>query len=295
VEFNFAALDFRDPDMNQYAFRLEGFDSEWISAGDRHWASYTNLPGGNYVFRVKASNNDGLWNEDGLRLRLSVGFAPLTSPLALAVYGALIAIASGFASTRVARKALESTRAELARTKSGFEELGTELEEIEAFDRLTGTLDRKGLDERLERNFAAARRKRESVAVLIVDVDHFTAFNDSLGRQAGDDCLRRIAACLRASLERSGDAITRYGGAKFLVFVAKADIEAALVVGERLRRSVEALAIPRGNDRHGSVVTVSIGCAALRPELGLSSAVLLTAADRALYQAKERGRNTVAS
>ncbi|HET7838960.1 MAG TPA: two-component regulator propeller domain-containing protein, partial [Rectinemataceae bacterium] len=293
VEFGFAALDFRDPDRNQYAYRLEGFDHDWISAADRRWASYTNLPGGDYVFRVKASNNDGLWNEEGLALPVHVGWRPWTSPLAFVLYAVLVALLASLLSTRATRKALASTKAALVQASLRCNEVGSQLERLEAYDQLTGTLDRRGLEERLEADFARARAARESVAALIVEVDRFSAYNDSRGRQAGDECLRRIAACLIASLERATDSITRYGGAKFLVLIANADVEMATEVAQRLRRSVEALAI--AHDGGSGLVTVSIGCAALRPELGLSSAALLASADRALYQAQERGGNAVAS
>lgn len=72
ISFEFAALDFNAPDKNQYAYKLDGFDKDWIQAGSRHYASYTNLPGGEYVFRVKGSNNDGVWNETGIAIPISV-------------------------------------------------------------------------------------------------------------------------------------------------------------------------------------------------------------------------------
>lgn len=72
IAFEFAALDFHAPQKNRYAYRLEGFDTDWVDAGDRRYASYTNLPGGDYTFRVRGSNNDGLWNEAGIALPLHV-------------------------------------------------------------------------------------------------------------------------------------------------------------------------------------------------------------------------------
>ncbi|MCB0833293.1 MAG: hypothetical protein KDC45_07510, partial [Bacteroidetes bacterium] len=72
ISFDFSALDFASPSKNQYAYFMEGFDKDWIYSGNRHYAGYTNLPGGDYVFRVKASNNDGVWNESGLSVRLSI-------------------------------------------------------------------------------------------------------------------------------------------------------------------------------------------------------------------------------
>jgi len=72
ISFEFAALDYTAPEKNQYAYMLEGFDQDWVNAGTRRYASYTNLKGGDYVFRVKGSNSDGVWNEEGSRVRITV-------------------------------------------------------------------------------------------------------------------------------------------------------------------------------------------------------------------------------
>ena len=104
VEFAFAALDYRDASANQYAYKLEGFDKEWHYSSGRNGATYTNLQGGRYVFRVKASNNDGLWNEAGASIGIRVAFSPLLSPLAMALYLVVIAVgAYSLAAFRVNR------------------------------------------------------------------------------------------------------------------------------------------------------------------------------------------------
>jgi len=72
ISFDFAALDFNKPEKNQYAYQLEGFDQDWIDAGTRPYASYTNVPGGHYTFRVKASNGDGVWNATGVSLPIEI-------------------------------------------------------------------------------------------------------------------------------------------------------------------------------------------------------------------------------
>jgi len=95
VEFRFAALDFRDPAANQFAYMLEGFDKEWTYSSTRNFATYTNLPGGRYVFRVRAANNDGHWNMSGAALPLTIARSPFLSPVAIALYLAAIAM-SGY-------------------------------------------------------------------------------------------------------------------------------------------------------------------------------------------------------
>jgi signal transduction histidine kinase/ligand-binding sensor domain-containing protein/CheY-like chemotaxis protein/HPt (histidine-containing phosphotransfer) domain-containing protein len=126
VEFRFAALDFRDPASNEFAYKLEGFDKDWRRFANRDFATYTNLPGGHYTFRVKAANNDGLWNEKGAALSLSVATSPFLSLPALIIY--LLAIASagyGIASLR-ANKALALKLDELSTARSALEAAGEE-------------------------------------------------------------------------------------------------------------------------------------------------------------------------
>lgn len=293
VSFEFAALDFREPDRNQYAYRLDGFDRDWIQAGAQHSASYTNLPGGNYTFRVRASNNDGLWNEEGLRLPVHVGTAPWASPWAVALYALLLIAGTYAVASRGGRLRWRAAAAELDEARRRLTEAEDRLELLSVIDPLTRIPNRRRLDDSLEVAFSRASREKEPIAVLMADIDFFKAYNDRNGRQAGDECLRRVAGCLTACLERATDLVCRYGGEEFLVVLPNTDIEGAAKVAEKARLSVEALAIPHGGSRVSAVVTVSVGCAALRPGLGQTAAILIAAADRALYEAKERGRNRV--
>lgn len=108
ISFEFAALDYTDPSENQYAYKLEGFDPDWVQAGSRRFASYTNLEGGNYVFRVQGSNNDGVWNEEGLAVRLKVATAPWKTWWAYLLYVlALSGIVLGYVRYRTRAQAQE--------------------------------------------------------------------------------------------------------------------------------------------------------------------------------------------
>jgi ligand-binding sensor domain-containing protein len=117
MELRFAALDFRDPEQNQFAYKLDGFDKTWTYSSTRNFATYTNLPGGHYVFRVRAANNDGLWNETGARLDINIASSPFLSPYAFAVYlTAILLIGYGLAKIRsnriLAEKVRQLTKAE---------------------------------------------------------------------------------------------------------------------------------------------------------------------------------------
>jgi diguanylate cyclase (GGDEF)-like protein len=173
-------------------------------------------------------------------------------------------------------------------------------------DYLTGLPNRRAFFESAEFELAAARRQRLPVVAVLLDIDHFKQFNDRHGHPAGDACLRDVAMALQSALVRPGDMLVRYGGEEFIALLQDADAAACSVVAERLRLAVQALAIPHVDNRHG-VVTVSLGAASTVPQTlpstlpGLGgmalagAAALVQAADRALYQAKQAGRNRVAA
>lgn len=156
-------------------------------------------------------------------------------------------------------------------------------------DSLTGTQNRRSLDQALAREFKANGSRDAGLAVLFIDIDWFKRINDRLGHACGDLCIRSIATSLRSEL-RPGDAMGRYGGDEFLLLLPGRDAAAARIIAERLRKLVE------GSQIHwqGEVLplTVSIGLAARR-ETDRDPAVLLERADKALYAAKDEGRNRV--
>ncbi|HUW42491.1 MAG TPA: two-component regulator propeller domain-containing protein [Rectinemataceae bacterium] len=293
VDFDFAALDFREPERNRYAYRLEGFDRSWIQAGTSHRATYTNLPGGDYIFRVRGSNDDGLWNEQGLSLPVHVRIAPWLSVWAWALYACLFAGGVFLLVSRLQGAALRTAKAELSGARSSLAAAEEKIELLSVIDPLTRITNRRRLDEALEQAFARAARGKETLAAVMIDIDSFKAYNDRYGRLAGDECLRRIAGCITSALERATDVASRYGGEEFLVLLPDTELDGAVVVAERIRAAVEQLSIVHGESRAAPVVTVSAGCAALRPESGVNPATLVSAADRALFAAKEGGRNRV--
>ncbi len=167
------------------------------------------------------------------------------------------------------------------------------LERLAACDGLTGIANRRSFDEKLNLEWLRARRDKTLVALLMLDVDHFKLFNDHYGHQAGDECLRRIAECLAALVFRPGDLVARYGGEEFAMVLPSNDSNGALMIAQRARDAVRALAIPHAHSPFG-VVTVSIGVSSGVPESGVSHDALVKAADSALYQAKRVGRDRAA-
>lgn len=168
------------------------------------------------------------------------------------------------------------------------------LERMAWLDALTGLPNRRRFDAALEQMGRRAVREQLSLAALVIDIDVFKAFNDNYGHGAGDECLRQVADALKESLSRPVDLLARHGGEEFAVLLADTNRSGALEMAERMRAAVERLAITHDYSVAASVVTVSIGAAALVPASMADVATLLEEADRCLYKAKKTGRNRAA-
>jgi diguanylate cyclase (GGDEF)-like protein len=168
------------------------------------------------------------------------------------------------------------------------------LELLATQDGLTGISNRRRFDELLSLEWARAMRDAKVLTLLMVDVDHFKDYNDTCGHQAGDACLKAIAATMSDCIQRTVDVVARYGGEEFAVILPNASLNGATVVAERIRSAIERLDLP-GSGRLGKKVTVSIGVAAITPAQAGGYPILVSAADAALYQAKHDGRNRVVS
>ena len=160
-------------------------------------------------------------------------------------------------------------------------------------DALTGLANRHVLNRRTAEIWGDAKTSRFPVSLILIDIDHFKSYNDVYGHSAGDTCLKRVAARLIAELRGAEDLAVRYGGEEFLLLLPRTPIETALVIAERIRASVEALAIPHTGTASVGFVTVSVGVAAADASISIEN--LINAADSALYEAKRQGRNLVRS
>ena len=174
-----------------------------------------------------------------------------------------------------------------------LERSNAELRRISCQDGLTGIANRRLFDDTLRREWQRARRHQSDLAVFLIDVDHFKAYNDSYGHQGGDDALKQVAVALQDCVERPGDLVARYGGEEFGVILPNTDREGAVALARRFMEAVHRLAIPHRSSPTGSQITVSLGLAHGVPATGPgeSPETLLNAADQALYQAKRAGRN----
>lgn len=169
-----------------------------------------------------------------------------------------------------------------------------ELQKLSMTDGLTGIANRRMFDDSLGREWRRCMRLKKPIAMVMLDVDHFKQYNDRYGHQAGDDCLREIAEELSRSAPRPGDLVARYGGEEFVMILGDTDGDGASWVANRICQRITGLKIPHHDSIH-AVVTVSCGVTSVMLTRDMSVDNLLKTADNALYLAKQRGRNTVAS
>lgn len=245
-----------------------------------------------------------------LNLNLSVPPPPLDAPAEVgAVFRQLAALEKRMRATyRVLRKSVqqgEKLRGELIyvigtrekeieqRTEE-LKQANQTLERLSREDSLTGLANRRWFAEFLARAWQGALRNQTPICVLIIDIDNFKAYNDTYGHQKGDKCLKLVAAAIRRTVGRASDLVSRYGGEEFIVVLGDTPLEGGLRVAENIRVAVEQLRIPHeGAQQHGCV-TVSIGVTSTLPTRDTHPETVLVAADRAMYNAKNEGRNRVA-
>jgi diguanylate cyclase (GGDEF)-like protein len=314
VTFEFAALDFAAPDRNRYSYKLEGFDADWIDLGNVRRVSYTNLQPGSYQLLVRAANNDGVWNETGLRMPLRVEAPPWRRWWAYLAYALLLAGALGafvrVQQAKVAREEEYSHRledevqrrtVELAARNSDLEELNLKLAEASLTDSLTGLRNRRFLFEHVSKDAELVRRRYVALkkgddartfdlSFMMIDLDCFKSINDTCGHAAGDLVLLGVRSVLARSC-RSSDVLIRWGGDEFLLVGRDNDPAQVAVLAERIRAEIESTTFDIGEGQVART-TCSIGYACYpfvrsEPEL-FGWEDILGLADSALYVAKER-------
>jgi diguanylate cyclase (GGDEF)-like protein len=165
-----------------------------------------------------------------------------------------------------------------------------QLEQLSLQDPLTGVANRRSFDQALEMEWHRAVRTQQPLTLLLIDIDHFKSLNDRFGHRFGDRCLREVAQTLRSALPRSGDMLARYGGEEFASILIDTDRDGAEVVAHRMLEGVRGVHIPHPKASK-QLTSISIGIATWRPPQSGSPAMLLEAADRALYGAKQHGRD----
>lgn len=318
LSIEFAVLDYTNPPRNRFSYRLEGFDRDWVDAGSRRDANYTNLDGGDYVFRVRGANHLGAWNEEGATLTIRV-VPPLIERLwfqvvvVLSVVGLLwLSFRLRLRGIRRARQRLETLvqerTAELEAKTVELEHAKQAAEEVSYTDALTSLRNRHFLRDTIDHDIARVVREYESRArrgeamppertdllFVLADLDRFKLVNDTSGHRAGDRVLAQMGALFQKRC-RESDLVIRWGGEEFLILYRSVDRGQAPTLVEQLRLAVEQDLFDLG-DGTLQKMTCSFGFAAfpfdtLHPR-ELDWERVLELADQALYESKRSGRNT---
>lgn len=308
IEIRYGAIALWAPEKVHFRYRMEGFDTTWVSPLHGRSASFTGLDPGRYRFVVEAQRGDGPWGPaDTLELTITPAFHQTTGFYLLVASGLLLAVGGGVRwRTRQLRRAerrlrdlvaertadLVSTSEDLAARSRDLERANAELERLSLLDGLTRIANRRHFDARLDSEWRRAARADGPVSLLLADIDWFKAYNDDCGHLAGDDCLRRVAEQAANCAQRAEDLVARYGGEELAILLPGTESEAAVILAEKLRLAVEALAIDHPQAPDGRI-TLSVGVATRHPLIESDPHLLVAAADTALYRAKAAGRNRV--
>ncbi len=298
LTFSFFSPSYLAEEKTYFSHRLLGHDREW-SQPQRDWnTTYTNLLPGSYRFEVRALTLDGLSGGGTASFSFQVGMPWAGLLLVLSVMAALVAGVAWTVSgirTRVLRRRNQLLEEQVAQRTAELAAANVFLEKLAVMDGLTGLANRRCFEEQLRLEWVRSQRERTSLALLMIDVDYFKAYNDALGHQDGDECLRRVAGVIAGQVTRPGDLAARYGGEEFAVILPATELAGAEVVAGQIRSEVLAMALPHPDSPVSSVVTLSIGCASQTACPGCRAESLVRAADQALYQAKHLGRDRVVS
>ncbi len=306
ISIQYAALNFRNSERNQYAYKLEGFDKDWYYVDQKRTVTYTNLDAGSYRLRVKASNNEGVWNEEGSSIGILVLPPPWKTWWAYTIYVLLVfgVILSYVVTQRRINKRLELMVRD--RTEE-LEAANKKLEKASLSDPLTGLANRRFLEKFIDADIAQVERlygewkkqgneggpPNSDIAFYLIDVDHFKHINDSYGHGAGDHVLVIMSQLLK-EISRESSHVIRWGGEEFLLVSRFVDGSQAHKLAERILHSVRdaTFEIETG---HVLRATVSIGFSLLPYDPNDRSSKdwqkTIDIADLALYAAKHSGRN----
>lgn len=194
---------------------------------------------------------------------------------------------------RKAQRQLKERNEKLDRLSQELVIANRKLQELSFSDSLTNTFNRRHFEAQLNQDWNRLVRYPDSLSVILCDVDCFKAYNDTYGHPAGDRCLQQVAGAIVGTVKRPSDWVARYGGEEFIVVLPRTPIRGALKIAQAIRSQVKALAIPHAGSSACSVVTLSLGVVSAVPTQTTSPLLLVKGADKALYQAKQRGRDRV--
>ncbi len=298
VEINFQAPSFVAPEQMQVRYRLSGVDSDWVDVSSRRSALYSNLAPGRYHFEVRATNNAGRGNKDATTLDFEIvpsyyqtywfralcGITAVLLVVSIYRYRVRYLIRKTQELDRLISQRTEELRTALTAAETAREQLRDQAMR----DGLTGFWNRRAIFDILGEEISRCLKELQPLCVVMADLDHFKAVNDTWGHLAGDSVLREVSDRLRQSMRRH-EALGKYGGEEFLIILPQCSLSTAVRRAEDLRRAIQAAPVLICGGE--LAVTCSLGVALYRP--GLLVEQVIGDADMALYAAKNKGRNQV--
>jgi diguanylate cyclase (GGDEF)-like protein len=292
---------FVDHEQLAFRFKLVGFEDDWSALQPKPVVTYNSLPVGHYTLLVQPHSPLTGFGAPAALCELIV-----TTPWWAIGWLAALTAANGaydrLVQSRTRNQRLGERNRELEDEVAGrtnalrsaneaLQRAHDELEVMSQTDALTQLANRRHFDRQLSHEMNRARRLNTPLCLMMLDIDHFKAINDQLGHQAGDKHLRAVAGVLRSHSRSVTDIVARYGGEEFATVCVGATLEQGLIAAERIRAGVQALGtVNQQTLRH---ITISAGLATLDPLEQVTELEFVARADRALYEAKRRGRNQV--
>lgn len=298
IEINYAGVSLIKSEQIKFKYKLEGHDPDWVDAGTRRTVYYSYLPPGNYRFHVIAANSDGIWNEKGalISIELKPFFYQTGSFYLLLVAIGILALFIVWQISVFQLKTRERTLANLVAKKTEeLKKANEELQYLANSDGLTTVGNRRRFEEFLTGEWHRAVRFKTEISLILIDIDHFKLYNDTYGHHAGDECLKRVAEALNETVNRPTDIVARFGGEEFAIILGGTDAEGAMNIAEQAFENVNNLKIKHIKSKTSDFLTISVGVATIYAKHGMLESDLIEAADNALYQAKESGRNKIIS
>ena len=290
--FRFTAIDFDDPEKLIFSYKLEGFDKNWITSGNRDYISYSNLKSGKYQLNVKVKSVRNVESEVESVYFIIKSPWYRTKGAYLAYF--LLAIFIFKIGIRIREAQLINERnSQLADINEKLEIANSELEKLSIRDSLTGLYNRRYFDIIMDEQLNLSKRSKVEFSLIMMDIDNFKNINDGYGHVAGDYLLEDIGEIIANSLPRNTDSVARYGGDEFAVVLYNTGEKGALIVAERIRQEVEKVRIRKEFVSNDMGVTISMGLVSLIPDQKITSKMVIKAADRGLYSAKNRGKNQI--
>ncbi len=298
VEITYTGLSLLRSSQMKFKYKLEGLDQDWVDAGTRRTAYYSHLPPGHYTFRVSAANSDGVWQETGSSIEFEAlpyfyqtRLFILLCALAIAV-GVLIAWQVSVYQLKRRERKLKKLVDERTRA---LKEVNESLQLLANSDGLTRIGNRRMFEKFLADEWHRAIRFRTKISLILLDIDHFKLYNDTYGHLVGDECLKTVAEGLLSTIHRPTDLVARFGGEEFAIILGGTDMPGALTIAQEAMEKIRELDIVHESSPTDGKLTVSMGVATVDAFVGESETKLIKAADDVLYQAKEEGRNRIAS